>query len=122
MKIRVISEFYDKFHTSTLFKVGAVLDFEEERARKIVELKLGEFVEDGKSEDKKPVTAEQEEAKQPEAKADEAKEETKEEAKAEEVKVEDKVAAEAPAETPAEAPMSDVEDGKSEDKGKKGKK
>ena len=42
MKIRVISEFYDKFHTSTLFKVGAVLDFDDERAADIIQKGLGE--------------------------------------------------------------------------------
>ena len=42
MKIRVISEFYDKFHTSTLFKVGMVLDFDDERAKDIIAKKLGE--------------------------------------------------------------------------------
>lgn len=42
MKIRVISEFYDKFHTSTLFKVGTVLDFDDERAKDIISKKLAE--------------------------------------------------------------------------------
>ena len=42
MKIRVISEFYDKFHTSTLFKVGTVLDFDDERANDIISKKLAE--------------------------------------------------------------------------------
>ena len=41
MKIEVISEFYDKFHTSTLFKVGMVLDFDDERAKDIIAKKLG---------------------------------------------------------------------------------
>ena len=36
MKIKVISEFYDKFHTSTLYKVGAVLDFDDERAADVI--------------------------------------------------------------------------------------
>lgn len=46
MKIRVISEFYDKFHTSTLFKVGTVLDFDEKRAQDVISKKLAEpFVE-----------------------------------------------------------------------------
>ena len=42
MKIRVISEFYDKFHTSTLFKVGTVLDFDDERAKDVISKKLAE--------------------------------------------------------------------------------
>ena len=42
MKIRVISEFYDKFHTSTLFKVGTVLDFDEKRAQDVIAKKLAE--------------------------------------------------------------------------------
>lgn len=42
MKIRVISEFYDKFHTSTLFKVGTVLDFDDARALDIISKKLAE--------------------------------------------------------------------------------
>jgi len=42
MKIRVISEFYDKFHTSTLFKVGTVLDFDDERANDVISKKLAE--------------------------------------------------------------------------------
>lgn len=42
MKIRVISEFYDKFHTGTLFKVGTVLDFEESRANDVIMRKLAE--------------------------------------------------------------------------------
>lgn len=42
MKIRVISEFYDKFHTSTLFKVGTVLDFDDVRARDVISKKLAE--------------------------------------------------------------------------------
>lgn len=46
MKIRVISEFYDKFHTSTLFKVGTVCDFDDERAQDIISKHLGEKVED----------------------------------------------------------------------------
>ena len=51
MKIRVISEFYDKYHTSTLFKVGAVLDFDEERAKDVIAKKLAEPFEE--PEDKK---------------------------------------------------------------------
>ena len=42
MKIRVISEFYDKFHTSTLYKVGAVLDFDDERAADVISRGLAE--------------------------------------------------------------------------------
>ena len=36
MKIKVVSEFWDKFHTSTLFTVGTVLDFDEERAQNVI--------------------------------------------------------------------------------------
>lgn len=42
MKVRVISEFYDKFHTSTLFKVGTVLDFDDDRAKDVIAKKLAE--------------------------------------------------------------------------------
>lgn len=41
MKIQVISEFYDKFHTNTLFREGMVLDFDEARAKNIIARKLG---------------------------------------------------------------------------------
>lgn len=36
MRVEVISEFYDKFHTSRLFKVGEVLDFAEERVNDLL--------------------------------------------------------------------------------------
>lgn len=55
MKVRVISEFYDKFHTSTLFKVGAVLEFDDDRARDVIRRKLAEpYKEQQKKEDAKP--------------------------------------------------------------------
>ena len=53
MKIRVISEFYDKFHTSTLFKVGTVLDFDDERAKYVISKKLAEPYKEQNSEEKK---------------------------------------------------------------------
>ena len=60
MKIRVISEFYDKFHTSTLFKVGTVLDFDDGRARDIISKKLAEpYSEPEKKPEPKPEKAEQ---------------------------------------------------------------
>ena len=46
MKIRVISEFCDKFHTSIHYKVGTVLDFGTERANDIISRKLGVAVEE----------------------------------------------------------------------------
>jgi hypothetical protein len=65
MKIRVISEFYDKFHTSTLFKVGTVLDFDDDRANDIISKKLAEpYSEPEKNLEPKPeVKAEQPEVK-----------------------------------------------------------
>ena len=58
MKIRVISEFYDKFHTSTLFKVGTVLDFDDERANDIISKKLAEPYVEPKPEPKPEVKVE----------------------------------------------------------------
>lgn len=49
MKIRVISEFYDKFHTSTLFRVGTVLDFDDDRAKDIIAKKLAVSCEEPKA-------------------------------------------------------------------------
>lgn len=45
-KIRVISEFYDKFHTSTLFRVGTVLEFDDARADDVVARNLAVPVEE----------------------------------------------------------------------------
>ena len=42
MKIRVTSEFYDKYNTSVLYKAGTVLDFGEERAKDIISKNLAE--------------------------------------------------------------------------------
>ena len=55
MKIRVISEFYDKYRTSTLFPVGAVLDFDEARAKDVIAKKLAEpYVEPEKKKPGRP--------------------------------------------------------------------
>ena len=55
MKIRVTSEFYDKFNTSTLFKVGTVLDFDDDRAKDVIAKGLAEaYVEPKKEEAVKP--------------------------------------------------------------------
>ena len=35
-KVEVIIDFYDKFHTSTLFKAGDVLELDDERAADVV--------------------------------------------------------------------------------------
>ena len=81
MKIRVISEFYDKFHTSTLFKVGAVLDFDDERANDIISKKLAEpYSEPEKKPEPKPEQPEPEKKKPGRP----AKAEVKEEAKTDE--------------------------------------
>lgn len=40
MKIKVISPFYDKEHTDTLFTEGTVLDFDEVRAKDVIARKL----------------------------------------------------------------------------------
>ena len=66
MKIRVISEFYDKFHTSTLFKVGTVLDFDDDRANDIIAKKLAEpYSEPEKKPEPKVEKAEQPKVEQP---------------------------------------------------------
>lgn len=107
MKIRVISEFYDKYHTSTLFKVGTVLDFDDERANDIISKKLAEpFVEpkkpgrppkqeEAKVEDAKPADVkpapEQNPAEQP---AEPKKEEAKPAEQVEEHKADNKEKAE----------------------------
>lgn len=86
MKIRVIQEFYDKFHTSTLFKVGTVLDFEEARAKDVIARKLAEPYKEEKPKVETPKVEPKAEAKV-EAKA-EAKQEPK--AKAEPAKADKK--------------------------------
>jgi len=84
MKIIVVNEFYDKFHTNTLYKEGMVLDFEESRAKNIIARGLGKAYVEPIPEPKK------EEAPKPEPKAEEAevKEEVVETPEVEE-KVED---------------------------------
>lgn len=68
MKIRVISEFYDKFHTGTLFKVGTVLDFEESRANDVIMRKLAEpYVEEPAKEKLEKPNVQKEPAKTEEA-------------------------------------------------------
>lgn len=52
MEVRVKSVFYDKFDRSRVYNPGNVVDFEEERAKHIVSLSLGELVEDKKEEEK----------------------------------------------------------------------
>jgi predicted Zn-dependent peptidase len=69
MKIRVISEFYDKFHTSTLFKVGTVLDFDDVRAMDVISKKLAEpYSEPEKKPEPKPEPKAEAKAEQPEPK------------------------------------------------------
>lgn len=41
MKVKVIQEFRDKFNYNTVYKVGEVYEFEEERAKDILARKLG---------------------------------------------------------------------------------
>ena len=79
MKIKVVSEFYDKFHTSTLYKEGEVVDFDEARAKDIIARKLGVKVEEEKPKPA-PKPAPKPEPK-PEPKKAEAKAEVKEEQK-----------------------------------------
>ncbi len=107
MKIRVISEFYDKYHTSTLFKVGTVLDFDDERANDVIAKKLAEpYVE---SEEKKrpgrpPKTEEQKSSAKAEQKPapKEAPKADAEEAPKAEVKADAEEAPKATAEEKAE--------------------
>lgn len=40
MRAEVISPFRDKFHFNTLYEVGAVVDFDEERIEDLIERKL----------------------------------------------------------------------------------
>ena len=83
MKVRVIAEFYDKFHTSTLYKVGTVLDFDETRAKDVIAKKLAEPYKDTVKPEKKANAEEQ--------KAKTLKKETLEESTAEKVTAEKKV-------------------------------
>lgn len=45
MRGEVISPFRDKFHFNTIYEVGAVLDFDEERMNSLVERKLCKMLE-----------------------------------------------------------------------------
>ena len=98
MKIRVISEFYDKFHTSTLFRVGTVCDFDDERAQDIISKHLGEKVEDTPK------------VEAPAEVAEPAKEEanTDEQAVEEVAESVEEAVAEKPAEEPAKKEASEV--------------
>ena len=44
MKIKVTNTFIDKFNRSRVFNPGDVVEFEDERAKSIVALRLGEAV------------------------------------------------------------------------------
>ena len=65
MKVKVKSLFYDKFNLTRCFKPGEVVDFEEKRAKDIVERGLGEFFKEPRVE-----TATKMPAVEPEAKAE----------------------------------------------------
>ena len=55
MKIKVKSAFVDKFNRSRVFNPGDVVEFEDERAKNIVALSLGEpFIEEKKEYQPKP--------------------------------------------------------------------
>lgn len=45
MKGEVISPFRDKFHFNTVYEVGAILDFDEERMNSLIERKLCKMLE-----------------------------------------------------------------------------
>ena len=45
MRGEVISQFRDKFHFNTIYEVGAVLDFDEERMNSLIERKLCKMLE-----------------------------------------------------------------------------
>lgn len=45
MRGEVISPFRDKFHFNTIYEVGAVLDFDEERMNSLIERKLCKMLE-----------------------------------------------------------------------------
>lgn len=102
MKIRVISEFCDKFHTSIHYKVGTVLDFGTERANDIISRKLGVAVE------------ETEQSAEPEPKVEVPEEKVEEHAVGSEVEepvaepAAEEVAAEAEAEQPENNPAEEA--------------
>ena len=54
MKVKVIRPFLDKFNLARTFNPGEVADFEEDRAKDIVERGLGEFIVEKKPEAKSP--------------------------------------------------------------------
>lgn len=43
-KVEVLFDFYDKFHTSSLFKVGDVVEFDDERAADVIARGLAKAV------------------------------------------------------------------------------
>lgn len=43
-KVKVLFDFYDKFHTSTHYKVGDVVEFEDERANDVISRGLAKAV------------------------------------------------------------------------------
>lgn len=45
MRGEVISSFRDKFHFNTIYEVGAILDFDEERMNSLIERKLCKMLE-----------------------------------------------------------------------------
>lgn len=45
MRGEVISQFRDKFHFNTVYEVGAILDFDEERMNSLIERKLCKMLE-----------------------------------------------------------------------------
>lgn len=108
MKIRVVSEFYDKFHTSTLFKVGTVLDFDDARALDVINRNLAEAVveEPKKADTPKPEPEKVEEnpknVEQPETKVEEVTEENPEVTEETKVEEEQKEAEAEKVENPAE--------------------
>lgn len=57
MKVRVISPFFDKFHTDTLFEKGAVLEFDDARANDIISKRLGVAVTEEPKKEPKPEPA-----------------------------------------------------------------
>lgn len=50
MKVRVTATFLDKFNRSRVFNPGDVVEFEDERAKNIVNLGLGEIFKEEKKE------------------------------------------------------------------------
>ena len=110
MKIRVISEFYDKYHTSTRFEVGTVLDFDEKRALDVIAKKLAEpYSEPEKKAEELELGLKVEESKTEEPKVEA------------EPKIEDDVKAEDKTEVVAEKPKEEVKVAKAEKSKTEGK-